>query len=45
MLRAADEFTCEVLAIRVVWQLNSLEVIDIMTDLLIPCGMPPYIRS
>lgn len=40
-----DEHSRECLAIRVKRKLNSTEVIDALTDLLILRGVPNYIRS
>ena len=45
MLNILDEFTRECLAIRVRRKLNSLDVIDVLTDLFILRGIPAYIRS
>lgn len=44
-LNILDEFTCECLAIRVRRKLNSLDVIDVLTDLFILRGIPAYLRS
>lgn len=40
-----DEFTRECLAIRIKRKLNSMDVIDALTDLFILRGLPAYIRS
>lgn len=45
MLNVVDEFTRECLAIRVARKLNSLDVIDVLTDLFIMRGIPEHIRS
>ena len=45
MLNILDEFTRECLAIRIRRKLNSLDVIDVLTDLFILRGIPAYIRS
>jgi hypothetical protein len=45
MLNIIDEFTGESLAIRVKRKLNSIDVIDTLTDLFILRGIPDYIRS
>jgi len=45
MLNVLDEFTRECLAIRVKRKLNSVDVIDVLTDLFILRGVPTYIRS
>ncbi len=44
-LNILDEFTRECLAIRIRRKLNSLDVIDALTDLFILRGVPAYIRS
>ena len=44
-LNILDEFTRECLAIRIRRKLNSLDVIDVLTDLFILRGIPAYIRS
>ncbi len=44
-LNIIDEFTRECLAIRVRRKLNSLDVIDVLTDLFILRGIPAYLRS
>ena len=44
MLNILDEFTRECLAIRIRRKLNSLDVIDVLTDLFILRGIPAYIR-
>ncbi|GAF98030.1 unnamed protein product, partial [marine sediment metagenome] len=40
-----DEFTRECLVIRVKRKLNSIDVIDVLTDQFILRGVPSYIRS
>lgn len=45
MLNILDEFSRECLAIRVRRKLNSLDVIDVLTDLFILRGVPAFIRS
>ena len=44
-LNIIDEFSRECLAIRVKRKLNSIDVIDALTDLFIIRGVPAYIRS
>jgi transposase InsO family protein len=44
-LNVLDEFGRECLAIRVKRKLNSIDVIDVLTDLFILRGVPVYIRS
>lgn len=44
-LNVLDEFSRECLAIRVRRKLNSIDVIDVLTDLFILRGVPTYIRS
>ena len=44
-LNIVDEFTHECLAITVKRRLNSLDVIDVLSDLFILRGVPAYIRS
>ena len=44
-LNLLDEFTRECLAIRVERKLNSLDVIDVLTDQFILRGVPLFIRS
>jgi len=44
-LNIIDEFTRECLMIRVKRKLNSLDVIDVLTDLFILRGVPAFIRS
>ena len=44
-LNIIDEFSRECLAIRVKRKLNSVDVIDVLTDLFIVRGIPAYIRS
>jgi len=45
MLNILDEFTHESLAIRVSRRLNSIDVIDVLSDLFILRGVPGHIRS
>ena len=45
MLNIIDEFTRECLAIRIDRKLNSISVIDALTDLFILRGVPAHIRS
>ena len=45
LLTLIDESTRECLAIRVKRKLNSIDVIDTLTDLFILRGIPAYIRS
>lgn len=45
MLNIIDEYTREVLMIRVKRKLNSVDVVDALTDLFILHGSPAYIRS
>ena len=45
MLNILDEFSRECLAIRVRRKLNSMDVIDVLTDLFILRGVPAFIRS
>ncbi len=44
-LNVLDEFGRDCLAIRVKRKLNSVDVIDVLTDLFILRGVPAYIRS
>ena len=44
-LNVLDEFTREALTIRVRRKLNSIDVIDVLTDLFILRGAPAFIRS
>jgi transposase InsO family protein len=44
-LNIVDEFTHECLAIKVKRRLNSLDVIDVLSDLFLLRGVPGYIRS
>ena len=44
-LNILDEFSRECLAIRVKRKLNSIDVIDVLTDMFILRGVPGYIRS
>ena len=45
MLNIIDEFTRECLAIRVNRQLNSTDVIDVLSDMCIMRGVPGHVRS
>lgn len=45
MLNVLDEFTRECLAIRVNRKLNSVDVLDVLTDLFILRSIPGHIRS
>ena len=45
MLNVIDEFTHECLAIRVARRLKAIDVIDVLSDLFIPRGVPEHIRS
>jgi putative transposase len=45
MLNVLDEFTRECLALRVDRKLNSVDVIDLLSDLFILHGIPGHIRS
>ena len=45
MLNVIDEFTHEALAIRIDRKLNSIDVIDVLTDLFILRGTPEHVRS
>lgn len=45
MLNIVDEFTRECLAIRIKRKLNSIDVIDVLSDLFILRGVPEHIRS
>ena len=45
MLNVIDEFTHESLAIRVERRLNSIDVIDFLSDLFILRGVPGHVRS
>ena len=45
MLNMVDEFTHECLAIRVSRKLKSIDVIDLLSDLFILCGVSGHIRS
>lgn len=45
MLNVVDEFTHEALAIRVKRKLNSLDVIDVLSELFLERGVPEHIRS
>ena len=44
-LKIIDEFTREALTIRVDWTLNSIDMVDALTDLFILQGPPAFIRS
>ena len=45
MLNVIDEFTRECLAIRVGRRLNSIDVVDLLSDLFILRGVPGHVRS
>ena len=45
MLNVIDEFTRECLAIRVGRKLNSVDVVDLLSDLFILRGVPGHVRS
>jgi len=45
MLNVVDEFTHEAIAIRVKRKLNSLDVIDVLSELFLARGIPGHIRS
>ena len=45
MLTVMDEFTHESLAIRVKRRLNSIDVIDVLSNLFIARGVPSHVRS
>lgn len=45
MLKVIDEFTRECIAIRVERKLKAVDVIDVLSDLSIPRGIPTHIRS
>jgi putative transposase len=45
MLNVIDEFTRECLAIRVDRNLNSVDVVDLLSDLFILRGIPGHVRS
>jgi putative transposase len=45
MLNVIDEFTHECLAIRVARKLEATDVIDVLSDLFIPRGVPGHVRS
>jgi hypothetical protein len=45
MLNVIDEFMRECLAIRVSRKLKALDVIDVLSDLFSPRGVPGHIRS
>jgi transposase InsO family protein len=45
MLNVVDEFTRECIAIRVKRRLNSMEVIDVLSELFLARGVPGHIRS
>ncbi len=45
MLNVLDEFTRECLYIRIARRLNSTDVIDVLSELFILCGVPGHIRS
>jgi putative transposase len=45
MLNVRDEFTHECLAIRINRKLKAVDVINVLSDLFILCGVPGHIRS
>ena len=45
LLNVIDEFTRECLAIRVNRKLSSVDVVDLLSDLFIPHGVPGHVRS
>ncbi len=45
MLNIVDEFTRECLSIRIKRKLNSIDVVDVLSDLFILRGVPEHIRS
>jgi len=45
MLNEIDEFTHKSLAIRISRKLEAVDVIDVLSDLFIMCGVPGDIRS
>ena len=45
MLNVIDEFTRECLAIGVSRKLNSIDVVDVLSDLFILRGVPGHVRS
>jgi transposase InsO family protein len=45
MLNVIDEFTRECIAIRIDRKLKSTDVIDVLSDLFIPRGVPGHVRS
>jgi len=45
MLNIIDEFTRECLAIRIDRKLNSIDVIDVLSDLYILRGVPGHVHS
>jgi transposase InsO family protein len=45
MLNVVDEFTRECLAIRVNRKLNSIDVVDLLSDLFVRRGIPGHVRS
>lgn len=45
MLNVLDEFTHECLAIRIARRLKAVDVIDVLSDLFIPRGVPGHVRS
>jgi transposase InsO family protein len=44
-LNVIDEYTRECLTIKVKKKLNSIDVIDVLTDLFIMCGALSFVRS
>ncbi|MEL7201655.1 MAG: integrase core domain-containing protein, partial [Pseudomonadota bacterium] len=45
MLTVIDEFTRECIAIKVARRLNSKDVLEVLTDLMVARGVPDHIRS
>ena len=44
-MNVIDEYTREYLTIKVKEKLNSIDVIDVLTDLFIMFGAPSFVRS
>ena len=44
-MNVIDEYTKECLTIKVKKKLNSIDVIDVLTDLFIMCGALSFVRS
>ena len=45
MLTVIDEYTRECLAIKVARKLRSEDVLEVLSDLFLRCGVPEHIRS